>query len=109
MKKDKSMKKSELAYIMAHLAQDLTAECASNEELTELVENQKITLKRYSENTAKLEDNAATWQHRYYEMEHKYNTLVSKVKAKCEAEGIDCVDLFAEDETDNYEEDTFGF
>jgi len=101
MKKDKSMKKSELAYIMAHLAQDLTAECAANDELTELVEDQKVTLKRYNEKIGKLEDNAATWQHRYYEMERKYDTLVSKVKARCEAADIDWADLFAEDVFDD--------
>ena len=56
MKKDNNMKKSELAYLMAHLAQDLAAECASNEELTELNKDQKVTLARYKDDIKKLKD-----------------------------------------------------
>lgn len=87
------MKKSELAYIMAHLAQDLAAECASNEELTELNKDQKATLARYKDDIKKLKDESATWQKRYYTKVNEYDELVNKVREKFEAEGIDYGDL----------------
>ena len=91
--KDNNMKKSELAYVMAHLAQDLAAECASNEELTELNKEQKVTLARDKDEIKKLKDESATWQKRYYTKVNEYNELVHKVREKFEAEGIDCDDL----------------
>ena len=93
MLKDNNMKKSELAYVMARLAQDLAAECASNEELTELNKDQKATLARYKDDMKKLKDESATWQKRYYTKVNEYDELVIKVKAKFEAEGIDYGDL----------------
>ena len=98
MMKDNNMKKSELAYVMAHLAQDLAAECASNEELTELNKDQKVTLVRYKDDIKKLKDESATWYNRYYTKVNEYNELVIKVKVKCEEAGIDYSDLFPEDE-----------
>lgn len=93
MLKDNNMKKSELAYVMAHLAQDLAAECASNEELTELNKDQKATLARYKDDIKKLKDESATWQKRYYTKVNEYDELVNKVREKFEAEGIDYGDL----------------
>ena len=93
MLKDNNMKKSELAYVMAHLAQDLAAECASNEELTELNKDQKVTLARYKDDIEKFKDESATWQKRYYTKVNEYDELVNKVREKFEAEGIDCDDL----------------
>ena len=93
MMKDNNMKKSELAYVMAHLAQDLAAECASNEELIELNKEQKVTLAQYKDNIKKLEDESATWQKRYYTKVNEYDELVNKVREKFEAEGIDYGDL----------------
>ena len=93
MMKDNNMKKSELAYVMAHLAQDLAAECASNEELTELNKEQKVTLARNKDEIKKLKDESATWQKRYYTKVNEYDELVNKVREKFEAEGIDYGDL----------------
>ena len=93
MMKDNNMKKSELAYVMAHLAQDLAAECASNEELTELNKDQKVTLARYKDDIEKFKDESATWQKRYYTKVNEYDELVNKVREKFEAEGIDYGDL----------------
>ena len=93
MLKDNNMKKSELAYVMAHLAQDLAAECASNEELTELNKEQKVTLARDKDEIKKLKDESAAWQNRYYTKVNEYDELVNKVREKFEAEGIDCDDL----------------
>ena len=93
MLKDNNMKKSELAYVMAHLAQDLAAECASNEELTELNKEQKVTLARNKDEIKKLKDESATWQKRYYTKVNEYDELVNKVREKFEAEGIDYGDL----------------
>ena len=93
MMKDNNMKKSELAYVMAHLAQDLAAECASNEELTELNKEQKVTLARDKDEIKKLKDESAAWQNRYYTKVNEYDELVNKVREKFEAEGIDCDDL----------------
>ena len=107
MMKDNNMKKSELAYIMAHLAQDLAAECASNEELTELNKDQKVTLARYKDSIKKFKDESATWQNRYYTKVNEYDELVIKVKAKFEEAGIDYSDLFPENKIDNYDEDWF--
>lgn len=104
MMKDNNMKKSELAYTLAHLAQDLAVECASNEALTELNKDQKATLARYKDNIKKLEDESATWQTRYYTKVARYDMLVTKIKAKCEEAGINYSDLFAEDEIDNDED-----
>ena len=93
MMKDNNMKKSELAYVMAHLAQDLAAECASNEELTEFNKDQKATLARYKDDIEKLKDESSTWQKRYYTKVNEYDELVNKVREKFEAEGIDCDDV----------------
>ena len=93
MKKDNNLKKSELAYVMAYLAQDLAAECASNEELTELNKDQKATLARYKDDIEKFKDESATWQKRYYTKVNEYDELVNKVREKFEAEGIDYGDL----------------
>ena len=93
MKKDNNMKKSELAYVMAHLAQDLAAECASNEELTELNKDHKATLERDKYDIEKFKDESATWQKRYYTKVNEYDELVNKVREKFEAEGIDYGDL----------------
>ena len=102
MMKDNNMKKSELAYVMAHLAQDLAAECASNEELTELNEDKKVTLARYKDDIEKFKDESATWQKRYYTKVNEYDELVIKVKAKFKEAGIDYSDLFPENKIDNY-------
>ena len=104
MLKDNNMKKSELAYVMAHLAQDLAAECASNEELTELNKDQKATLARDKYDIEKFKDESATWQKRYYTKVNEYDELVIKVKAKFEEAGIDYSDLFPENKIDNYDE-----
>ena len=93
MMKDNNMKKSELAYVMAHLAQDLAAECASNEELTELNKEQRVTLARDKDEIKKLKDESVTWQKRYYTKVNEYDELVNKVREKFEAEGIDYGDL----------------
>ena len=93
MQKDNNMKKSELAYVMAHLAQDLATECASNEELTELNKDQKVTLTRYKDDIEKFKNESATWQKRYYTKVNEYDELVNKVREKFEAEGIDYGDL----------------
>ena len=107
MKKDNNMKKSELAYVMALLAQDLTTECASNEELIELNKDQKVTLAQYKDDIKKLKDKIDTWQKRYYAKVNEYDELVIKVKAKFEEPGIDYGDLFPENKIDNYDEDWF--
>ena len=93
MLKDNNMKKSELAYVMAYLAQDLAAECASNEELNELSKEQKVELARNKDEIKKLKDESATWQKRYYTKVNEYDELVNEVREKFEAEGIDCDDL----------------
>ena len=105
--KDNNMKKSELAYVMAHLAQDLAAECASNEELTEFNKDQKATLARYKDDIEKLKDESKNWQQCYYERVEKYSNLVIKVKAKFKEAGIDYSDLLPENKIDNYDEDWF--
>ena len=105
MLKDNNMKKSELAYVMAHLAQDLAAECASNEELTELNKDQKATLARYKDDIEKFKNESATWQKRYYTKVNEYDELVIKVKAKFKEAGIDYSDLLPENKIDNYDED----
>ena len=107
MLKDNNMKKSELAYLMAHLAQDLAAECASNEELTELNKDQKVTLARYKDDIKKLKDESATWQKRYYAKVNEYDDLVINVKAKFKEAGIDYSDFLSENKIDNYDEDWF--
>ena len=107
MLKDNNMKKSELAYVMAHLAQDLAAECASNEELTELNKDQKATLARYKDDIKKLKDESATWQKRYYAKVNEYDDLVINVKAKFKEAGIDYSDFLSENKIDNYDEDWF--
>ena len=107
MLKDNNMKKSELAYVMAHLAQDLAAECASNEELTELNKDQKVTLARYKDDIKKLKDESATWQKRYYAKVNEYDDLVINVKAKFKEAGIDYSDFLSENKIDNYDEDWF--
>ena len=107
MMKDNNMKKSELAYVMAHLAQDLAAECASNEELTELNKDQKVTLAQYKDDIKKLKDKIDTWQKRYYTKVNEYDELVIKVKAKFKEAGIDYSDLLPENKIDNYDEDWF--
>ena len=107
MMKDNNMKKSELAYVMAHLAQDLAAECASNEELTELNKDQKVTLARYKDDIKKLKDESATWQKRYYAKVNEYDDLVINVKAKFKEAGIDYSDFLSENKIDNYDEDWF--
>lgn len=107
MMKDNSMKKSELAYVIAHLAQDLAAECASNEELTGLNKDQKVTIARYKDSITQLKDESATWQKRYYTKVNEYEELVIKVKAKFEEASIDYSDLFPENKIDNYDENWF--
>ena len=107
MMKDNNMKKSELAYLMAHLAQDLAAECASNEELTELNKDQKVTLARQKDDIKKLKDESATWQKRYYAKVNEYDDLVINVKAKFKEAGIDYSDFLSENKIDNYDEDWF--
>ena len=107
MKKDNNMKKSELAYVMALLAQDLTTECASNEELIELNKDQKVTLARYKDDIKKLKDKIDTWQKRYYTKANEYDELVIKVRKKFEEAGIDYGDLLPENKIDNYDEDWF--
>ena len=107
MLKDNNMKKSELAYVMAHLAQDLAAECASNEELTELNKDQKVTLARYKDDIEKLKDESATWQKRYYTKVKEYDELVIKVREKFEEAGIDYSDFLSENKIDNYNEEWF--
>ena len=107
MLKDNNMKKSELAYVMAHLAQDLAAECASNEELIELNKDQKVTLARYKDDIKKLKDESATWQKRYYAKVNEYDDLVINVKAKFKEAGIDYSDFLSENKIDNYDEDWF--
>ena len=107
MKKDNNMKKSELAYVMALLTQDLAAECASNEELTELNKDQKVTLARYKDDIKKLKDKIDTWQKRYYTKVNEYDELVIKVKAKFEEANIDYSDLFPENKIDNDDENWY--
>ena len=104
MMKDNNMKKSELAYVMARLAQDLAAECASNEGLIEFNKDQKATLARYKDDIEQFKDESATWQKRYYTKVDEYDELVIKVKAKFKEAGIDYSDLFPENKIDNYDE-----
>ena len=107
MMKDNNMKKSELACVMAHLAQDLAAECASNEELTELNKDQKVTLARYENDIKKLKGASSNSQKRYYTKVNEYDELVIKVKAKFEEANIDYSDLFPENKIDNDDENWF--